>query len=97
MAGMSDYMMSDYVVFDADNHLYETREAFTKFLPDRYKGVVDYVDVRCAFLKHRGISAGGAVLVRPDRYVGFRSADAVEDPLGTLTAAVAQILSTTTT
>src|SRR3954470_5245705 len=38
--------MSDYMVFDADNHLYETRDAFTKFLPDRYKGVVDYVDVR---------------------------------------------------
>ena len=33
-------------VFDADNHLYETREALTKFLPDRYKSVVDYVDVR---------------------------------------------------
>jgi predicted TIM-barrel fold metal-dependent hydrolase len=38
--------MSDFTVFDADNHLYETRDAFTKFLPDRYKGVVDYVDVR---------------------------------------------------
>ncbi|MCU1485115.1 MAG: amidohydrolase 2 [Actinomycetia bacterium] len=33
-------------VFDADNHLYETEDAFTKFLPDRYKGAVDYVDVR---------------------------------------------------
>jgi len=33
-------------VFDADNHLYETREALTKFLPDRYRGVVDYVEVR---------------------------------------------------
>jgi predicted TIM-barrel fold metal-dependent hydrolase len=38
--------MSDFTVFDADNHLYETRDAFTKFLPDRYKGAVDYVDVR---------------------------------------------------
>jgi predicted TIM-barrel fold metal-dependent hydrolase len=38
--------MSDFTVFDADNHLYETRDAFTKFLPERYKGVVDYVDVR---------------------------------------------------
>ena len=36
----------DIPVFDADNHLYETREAFTKFLPDRYKSAVDYVDVR---------------------------------------------------
>ena len=38
--------MRDFTVFDADNHLYETRDAFTKFLPDRYKGVVDYVEVR---------------------------------------------------
>jgi predicted TIM-barrel fold metal-dependent hydrolase len=36
----------DYPVFDADNHLYETREAFTRHLPDRYRKAVDYVDVR---------------------------------------------------
>jgi predicted TIM-barrel fold metal-dependent hydrolase len=36
----------DIPVFDADNHLYETDEALTKFLPDRHKGVIDYVDVR---------------------------------------------------
>jgi len=36
----------DIPVFDADNHLYETRDSLTKFLPDRYKGAVDYVDVR---------------------------------------------------
>jgi hypothetical protein len=33
-------------VFDADNHLYETREALTKHLPDRHKRAIDYVDVR---------------------------------------------------
>lgn len=33
-------------VFDADNHLYETQDALTKFLPDRYKGAIDYVQVR---------------------------------------------------
>jgi predicted TIM-barrel fold metal-dependent hydrolase len=33
-------------VFDADNHLYETKDALTKFLPDRYKSAIDYVDVR---------------------------------------------------
>ncbi len=32
-------------LFDADNHLYETREALTKYLPDRYRGAIDYVDV----------------------------------------------------
>jgi predicted TIM-barrel fold metal-dependent hydrolase len=36
----------DIPVFDADNHLYETKDAMTKFLPDRYRGVIDYVDVR---------------------------------------------------
>ena len=33
-------------LFDADNHLYETRDALTKYLPDRYKGAIDYVEVR---------------------------------------------------
>ena len=36
----------DIPVFDADNHLYETRDSLTKFLPDRYKSAIDYVDVR---------------------------------------------------
>ena len=36
----------DFLIFDADNHLYETQDAFTKFLPDRYRGVIDYVEVR---------------------------------------------------
>ena len=33
-------------VFDSDNHLYETEDAFTRHLPDKYKGAIDYVDVR---------------------------------------------------
>ncbi|MET0389477.1 MAG: amidohydrolase family protein [Polyangiales bacterium] len=36
----------DFPVFDADNHLYETQEAFTKFLPAKYKSAIDYVQVR---------------------------------------------------
>jgi predicted TIM-barrel fold metal-dependent hydrolase len=35
----------DFPVFDADNHLYETKESFTRHLPDRYKGAIDYVDL----------------------------------------------------
>jgi predicted TIM-barrel fold metal-dependent hydrolase len=35
----------DCLVFDADNHLYETKEAFTQFLPDRYKAAIRYVEV----------------------------------------------------
>jgi predicted TIM-barrel fold metal-dependent hydrolase len=33
-------------LFDADNHLYETKDALTKYLPERYKGAIDYVEVR---------------------------------------------------
>jgi len=36
----------DVPVFDADNHMYETKEALTKFLPDQYRGAIDYVEVR---------------------------------------------------
>ena len=35
-----------FPVFDADNHLYETQDSFTRHLPDRYRGAIDYVDVR---------------------------------------------------
>ena len=35
----------DFPVFDADNHMYETREALTKFLPEPYAGVISYVEV----------------------------------------------------
>jgi predicted TIM-barrel fold metal-dependent hydrolase len=36
----------DFPVFDVDNHMYETRDALTKFLPEAYAGVIDYVEVR---------------------------------------------------
>ncbi len=36
----------DFPVFDADNHLYETEDAFTRYLPARYKGAIDYIEVR---------------------------------------------------
>ncbi|MDW3219685.1 MAG: amidohydrolase family protein [Acidimicrobiales bacterium] len=35
----------DYPVFDADNHMYETEEAFTRYLPDAHKGAIKYVQV----------------------------------------------------
>ncbi|HEX3842292.1 MAG TPA: amidohydrolase family protein [Acidimicrobiales bacterium] len=35
----------DFPVFDADNHLYETTDAFTKFLPKEYEGIVRYVEL----------------------------------------------------
>jgi predicted TIM-barrel fold metal-dependent hydrolase len=34
-----------YSTFDADNHLYETTDAFLQFLPKEYEGAIKYVDV----------------------------------------------------
>jgi predicted TIM-barrel fold metal-dependent hydrolase len=34
-----------YPMFDADNHLYETEESLTKYLPKKYKGAIQYVQV----------------------------------------------------
>jgi predicted TIM-barrel fold metal-dependent hydrolase len=36
----------DFLVFDSDNHLYETRDAFTRHLPEQYRGAIDYVELR---------------------------------------------------
>ena len=36
----------DFPVFDVDNHMYETAEALTKFLPPAYAGIIDFVEVR---------------------------------------------------
>ncbi len=41
---MSEYTLG-FPVFDADNHLYETRDALTRHLPEKYAGAIDYVDV----------------------------------------------------
>ena len=35
----------DFTIFDADNHMYETTDAFTKYLPPEYAGLIKYVDV----------------------------------------------------
>ena len=35
----------DFPVFDADNHLYETTDAFTRHLPKEHEGLVKYVEV----------------------------------------------------
>jgi 2,4-dichlorophenol 6-monooxygenase len=57
-------------------------------------GDVDYVDVRCAWLRRRAIGRNGAVLVRPDRFVAFRSHEAATDPLATLAGVLDRILAT---
>jgi 2,4-dichlorophenol 6-monooxygenase len=52
----------------------------------------DLYDPRCGWLRHREIEPDGAILVRPDRFIGWRHASASEDPQGALAAALVQIL-----
>lgn len=52
----------------------------------------DYRDPRCTWLRYRGVRADGIVLVRPDRFVGWRSPNAVENPQAALRDAMASIL-----
>ena len=52
----------------------------------------DLYDTRLAWAQFRGISAKGAVLVRPDRVVCWRSAGPSENPTATLGEALAAVL-----
>ena len=36
---------TDVPIFDADTHMYETTEALTKFLPEKYKSAVQFIQV----------------------------------------------------
>jgi 2,4-dichlorophenol 6-monooxygenase len=59
-------------------------------------GHVDLVDVRLAWLKQREISSTGAVLVRPDGYIAFRSIETVDDPVTVLSSVFSRILNLAT-
>jgi 2,4-dichlorophenol 6-monooxygenase len=54
----------------------------------------DYIDVRGAWTRSREIAPDGAVLVRPDRHIAFRSSTSVADPVGTLRQVLSTVLST---
>ena len=47
----------DIPIFDADNHLYETEEAFTRHLPSKHEGLIRYVDVD----GRKKIAVGGTI------------------------------------
>ena len=34
-----------YPTFDADNHMYENKDALTKFIPKEFDGVIKYVEI----------------------------------------------------
>ena len=50
------------------------------------------LDPRCTWLRRRGIGPDGAILVRPDRFVAWRSIGASADPEAELARALEQIL-----
>ena len=52
----------------------------------------DYYDPRCAWQRHRQIASRGAVLVRPDRFIAWRTPAGASDPRAVLAAALSQIL-----
>lgn len=55
----------------------------------------DLLDVCCHWLRRREISAAGAVLVRPDRFVAWRSIEGPVEAEAQLRAALAQVLDRT--
>jgi 2,4-dichlorophenol 6-monooxygenase len=52
----------------------------------------DYRDPRCTWLRERQITAEGALLVRPDRFVAWRSAGATTNPVAELGAVLTKVL-----
>jgi 2,4-dichlorophenol 6-monooxygenase len=52
----------------------------------------DLYDPRCGWLRQREIAGDGAVLVRPDRFIAWRSLAGASEPRAALAAAFSQIL-----
>jgi 2,4-dichlorophenol 6-monooxygenase len=52
----------------------------------------DWLDSRFDWLRQREVSSEGAVLVRPDRHIAWRSFGASENPRATLEAVLGQVL-----
>ena len=52
----------------------------------------DYLDPRCRWARLRQIGTDGAILVRPDRFVAWRSIGSSPDPDAQLAAALARLL-----
>jgi 2,4-dichlorophenol 6-monooxygenase len=52
--------------------------------PVRIGAAGDWLDLRFDWLRRREVSPAGAVLVRPDRVIAWRSHGAAEDPVAEL-------------
>ena len=58
-------------IFDADQHMYETADALTKYLPEQYRRAVQYAPVRQAD-PHRDQQPGHRLHPEPDVRAGRR-------------------------
>ncbi len=52
----------------------------------------DLFDPRCTWLRHREITSAGAMLVRPDRFIGWRHMTMAGNPREELASALGQVL-----
>jgi 2,4-dichlorophenol 6-monooxygenase len=52
----------------------------------------DFYDPRCTWLRHRQIAPDGAILVRPDRFIAWRSVGASEEATEELVRALSRVL-----
>ena len=52
----------------------------------------DLYDPRCTWQRHRQIASDGAILVRPDRFIAWRSPAGSGEPRAALAAALSQVL-----
>ena len=57
----------------------------------------DYLDPQCRWLRVRGFGPDGAILVRPDRFIAWRSAGATADPRAAIADALSRVLGRTIT
>ena len=52
----------------------------------------DLFDPRCTWLRHREITSNGAILVRPDGFIGWRHMTMGLNPRAELASALGQVL-----
>src|SRR5829696_10318398 len=64
----------------------------TRTVAHRIDGDGDFADSEGRWSEAYGVTAGGAVLVRPDGFIAWRSADVSDDPTRELAAALSELL-----
>jgi putative polyketide hydroxylase len=64
----------------------------TRTVAHRIGGDGDFADSEGRWSEAYGVTAGGAVLVRPDGFIAWRSADVSDDPTRELAAALSELL-----